>query len=387
MDDAPDNTSPVSEASMDTTSAPKILLLYWGRRGGGCRYALEMARSLDRRNDVELHLSLSKYNSRLDDFLALNIPSHLVSTYTSVPSFLAALVRVPGMLIRLRKYIIENRISCVYSPMIHVWSSLIRFVVRRTGCRYLSTIHDPEPHVGEWPIIPPFLVRGDIDAADHVFCLSEYVATRINNIYGCPREKITVCAHGIFTFADDFQTDNDVRERAGDERPFRFLFFGRIYPYKGLGLLLEAFAALRAENINAELVIAGNGDVSEYAALLDTEGVTAEIRWINENEIPKFYGAADGVVLPYVSGSQSGVWADASAFNKPCVVTSVSGISSQITDGVNGIVADDVTPSGLLSAMKRIMDPAVYSHLVNNLRTRDRRGEWDQTAENIVKVL
>ncbi len=369
---------------MDTILFPKkLLLLYWGRNGGGCRYALELARALNRRNDIKLYTSLSKYNSRLDDFLDLNVPVHLVSTYTSVSSFLAALVRVPHILIQLRQYIIKNQITCVYSPMIHLWSSLIRSVIRHTGCRYLSTIHDPEPHFGERFAIPKFLSRGDIEQADHVFCLSEYVATRIGHIYGCSRKKITVCPHGVFTFGKDFQASDDEVHT----RPFRFLFFGRIHPYKGLGLLLEAFAKMRKENINAELVIAGNGDVSDHVELLDTQGVTAEIRWINEIEIPKFYGSADAVVLPYVSGSQSGVWADAAAFAKPCVVTPVAGISAQVVNGVNGIVADDVTVDSLVDAMKRIMEPTTHSYLVNNLRQLERNQEWDYTAENIVKLL
>lgn len=361
----------------------KIMLWYWGRRGGGCRYALELARALQARGDIELHMSLSAHNNMLDDFFELGAPVHIVRTYTSWFSFLMSTLKIWFVRRGLMKYLEQHGIACVLSPMPHLWSPFIIPAIKKRGYFFISTIHDPEPHLGDRISYPKMMIKNEIRAADHVICLSEFVATRLRNLYNYARHDVTICPNGIFSFGEDFSPGTWPE----DGRPFRFLFFGRILPYKGLPMLLKAFAQLVHEGANVELTIAGNGDVSSFVALMETPGVRAEIRWIAENEIPVFYGEADAVVLPYIDASQSGIWADAAAFHKPCVVTPVAGLVEQVEDGVIGLVTQKISPESLADAMRRVMEPKLYQHLVKNLRALDHREEWNLTAEKIAKLL
>ena len=80
---------------MQPESSPlSVLLWHWGRRDGGPRYTLELARVLARRPDVEVHLSLSRQSDILAEFAALGLPSCNVDTYHDK---LTALLATPRM--------------------------------------------------------------------------------------------------------------------------------------------------------------------------------------------------------------------------------------------------------------------------------------------------
>lgn len=358
----------------------RIMIWYWGRRGGGARYTLELTKALLNQNDIEVHVSLSTYNELYEAYIATGAKIHAVKTYRSPLSFGLSFFRLPFLLQSLKHYMDDNDITCVVSSMPHLWSLFVIPLLKQNERKFISTIHDPEPHVGDSISYPKALVRREIEIADHVICLSEFVATRLRDLYDCPRNKVSVCPHGMFVFGADFVGHN-IRNA---NRPFRFLFFGRILPYKGLPLLLEAFKLLEREGLNVELNIAGNGDVEQYAALMGSPRIKADIRWIHENELPVIYGMSDAVVLPYIAASQSGVWADAMGFQKPCIVTPVAGLVEQISHGENGLVTTGITPEDLANAMRHIMQPELYKTLTENLRQLDHGKEWAVTAEKIL---
>ncbi len=67
----------------------RLMLWHWGRRGGGPRYTMELARALARRPGLELHLSLSRQSDLFAETDTLGLPSFHVDTYTGLPGFLA----------------------------------------------------------------------------------------------------------------------------------------------------------------------------------------------------------------------------------------------------------------------------------------------------------
>ncbi len=361
----------------------KLLLWYWGRRGGGSRYTLELARALKSRDDIELYISLSSNNELLDKFRDLDVPLHVVRTYKSKFSFLISLTRLWLVRRGFFHYIKKNGIESVLSPMPHLWSPFILSIFKKYKIFFISTIHDPKPHLGEYISYPKAMIKREINAANHVICLSESVATSLRNLYNYPRHQVSVCPHGIFSFGQDFTANKWPEEN----QVFRFLFFGRIRRYKGLPLLLEAFSKLVKEGANVELTIAGNGNVEPFSQLMKTPGIKAQIRWIDESEIPVFYGNCHAVVLPYIAASQSGIWGDAAAFQKPCVVTPMDGLVEQIEDGVTGVIAEEVTVKKYADSMQRIMEPGLYKKLVQNLKKLDQSEEWDSAASKIAQLL
>jgi hypothetical protein len=79
----------------------RILLWYWGRRGGGAQFTLGLARALARRPGIRLSLSVSAQGELLDGFHAVGAPIDIVETYRGLGGFATGLLRVPGLARRL----------------------------------------------------------------------------------------------------------------------------------------------------------------------------------------------------------------------------------------------------------------------------------------------
>ncbi len=122
------------------------------------------------------------------------------------------------------------------------------------------------------------------------------------------------------------------------------LFFGFISAYKGLDLLLEAFSDSRFRNRKLKLIVAGEFYESDapYRAIIERNNLGNEVlifdRFIREEEVASLFSAADLVVQPYRSATQSGVTQIAYHFEKPMLVTDVGGLGEIVPDGKCGYV-------------------------------------------------
>ncbi len=114
------------------------------------------------------------------------------------------------------------------------------------------------------------------------------------------------------------------------------LFFGFIRNYKGLDILLEAFAGKELKNKNLKLLVAGEFYENEtsYHKQAAESGIEKDViffnRFINDDEVKLFFCAADLVVQPYKSATQSGVTQIAYHFDKPMLVTDVGGLKEMV---------------------------------------------------------
>ena len=101
------------------------------------------------------------------------------------------------------------------------------------------------------------------------------------------------------------------------------LFFGFIRAYKGLDLLLKAFADLRIKELKIQLIIAGEfyEDEKPYEQLIKelqlTDSVHSFPKFISDEEVKNYFCAADLVVQPYKNATQSGVTQIAYHFEVP----------------------------------------------------------------------
>ena len=88
-----------------------------------------------------------------------------------------------------------------------------------------------------------------------------------------------------------------------------FLYVGRLWRGKGLDFLLEAYRGLRAEGVDASLLLVGDGsDEQRYRRLAaDLPGVVFA-GFTDKQELPGWYGTADAFVLPRASETRTGMW-------------------------------------------------------------------------------
>jgi glycosyltransferase involved in cell wall biosynthesis len=158
---------------------------------------------------------------------------------------------------------------------------------------------------------------------------------------GVDAERVHVIEHGAFTYLAErapgvpapvapHRTDKSV-----------VLMFGLLRPYKGVGVLLDAWRGVDGQSVieDAELWIAGlpKMDVAPLKRMAPP-GVRFDDRFIDERELPAYFERADLVVLPYLQADQSGVLFTALAFGKPLLLSDVGGFPELEQTGAARIV-------------------------------------------------
>ncbi|MDX1531127.1 MAG: glycosyltransferase, partial [Rhodothermales bacterium] len=162
------------------------------------------------------------------------------------------------------------------------------------------------------------------------------------------------------------------------------LFFGFVRRYKGLDVLLEALPAVRERLPEARLVVAGEfyDDERPYrervAHLGLGEAVRFDAHYVPSGEVPLYFSAADLVVQPYRSATQSGVAQVAFGFGRPVVTTNVGGLAEAVPDGEAGLVVPPEEPAALARAVVRFFAaPGLRARLDAGARRQGEAGGWD----------
>jgi glycosyltransferase involved in cell wall biosynthesis len=344
----------MSHINLTRPAKPSLALVYWGRRGGGAALTTRIARALA--DDPRFDLSVSySVQSEIDPGEFGTIRTFPIETFAGPASFLAKTLAAPAAIERLVGRMSAAGVGTIVTIMPHVWGPLLLRAAHRAGIRTVLLVHDAEPHPGERRPILDTLARREIRASDHIVSLSDHVADRLLARGDVEARHLTRLYHPILDFR---AASAHGRDRSG---PFRLLFFGRILPYKGLPLLLDAFRRLRAAGLDCTLTVAGRGRIDAPPELRDQPGLMIEQGWVAPGAVGDLLSGADAVVLPYLEASQSGVAAAAYGSGIPVVATPVGGLSEQVLSGTTGILADSITAEAFAGAIRRLIEtPGLY---------------------------
>jgi glycosyltransferase involved in cell wall biosynthesis len=356
----------------------RALLWQWQRRGGGPKYTLELARALALRGRVELALSVSRQAEIFEEYRALGLPLQEIDTYRGGREFITATLRLPAVRAAFRDYLKRQRIDVVVATMSHLWNPIMVDLVGRGGAKLVTVVHDAASHPGDDHPLRQRMIARELRVSDQVVTLSDHVAAGVRTNFAYPVERMAVIPHGIFRF--DVEPIS-VRQ-APTDRPFRFLFFGRLLPYKGLDLLMDAVERIDPA-VNFELAIVGSGDLGRLDPRIAAHPrVRLDQRWIPEDAVAGIFARADATLAPYREASQSGVLAASYGAGLPMIATPVGGLAEQIVPFGAGLVADDMTPEAFASAMARLAtDAALYGRLAANAAaTAAGPLSWDRIA-------
>jgi len=124
------------------------------------------------------------------------------------------------------------------------------------------------------------------------------------------------------------------------------LFFGFIRSYKGLDLLIEAMSDPALRDLNVKLLIAGEfyEDRKPYldkiASIENGDRFILHTEFIGKESVKDYFCAADLIVQPYKSATQSGITQIAYHFGRPMLVTNVGGLAEIVTDKRVGYVTE-----------------------------------------------
>jgi glycosyltransferase involved in cell wall biosynthesis len=162
-----------------------------------------------------------------------------------------------------------------------------------------------------------------------------------------PGKPIAYTPHPMYDMFGPKQTLTDARKKLKLDSVGKYLlFFGFIRKYKGLSLLLDAMADDRVRSQNIKVIIAGEfyEDSKPYLEQIKHLGIEKNILlhtdFIPNSEVSTYFSAADAVIQPYLSATQSGVTQIAYYYNKPMIVTNVGGLAELVPNGESGFVCE-----------------------------------------------
>lgn len=143
--------------------------------------------------------------------------------------------------------------------------------------------------------------------------------------------------------------------------PLTFLLFGLIRHYKGLDLLIEAFARLPpAVQATTRVRVVGRPflDLEPFWRLARERGIVERISiepgFVAPDEVPRLFGANVVAVFPYREIEASGVLPNAIAAGRPVIASRIGSFAETLTDGVHGLLVPKEDVEALAAAMARM---------------------------------
>lgn len=169
------------------------------------------------------------------------------------------------------------------------------------------------------------------------------------------------------------------------------LFFGFIRQYKGLDLLLQAMADERLKQLDVHLVVAGEyyEDPAPYNELLAKlqlgDRVLMHTDFIPNDAVKNYFCAADLVVQPYKSATQSGISQIAYHFEKPMVVTRVGGLLEMVPDNVVGFQCEP-EPADIAAKIEQYYVENREADMTAAVHVEKEKYSWDRLAKEILRL-
>lgn len=212
--------------------------------------------------------------------------------------------------------------------------------------------------------------------------------------YELPEDKICVIYNGIdikaFDPDDRDKMRNVYREKLGMRDEIVLLFVGSGFERKGLEFLIEAAGILKRNGYNKlKLIVAGKGKIRKYKNAADRLGIGKDVIFIGPvKDVKGYYFAADIFVLPSIYEPFSNACLEAMASGLPVVISRINGVSEILTDGKDGMIADDpANPEELASKIKPLLDERARQAAGREARTTVESYTIEKNVERFLMLV
>ncbi len=253
-----------------------------------------------------------------------------------------------------------------------------------SGTRTVLICHNASPHEAGHPLmarLARWAQRAVMARADQLICHAESDERELRAML--PDKPI------VRVMLPSYAGLVEASERGGRPEPRaappvgspHLLFFGFVRPYKGVDTLLRAMPLVLAALPDAHLTIAGEwwrgtGGPEQWMDPAIRGAVTVLDRYISNEEMVALFRAADGVVLPYRSATQSAVVQLAFGFGIPVITTTVGGLPEAVEHERSGLLVPPDDPAALADALIRYHREGWRERLAPGVAAARARFSW-----------
>lgn len=276
--------------------------------------------------------------------------------------------------------LILNYWMTIFGPFLGIIASRQKRTTKR-----IALIHNLIPH--ERRFFDRAFTRFFVKRMDGYVVLSEAVGKDLLELK--PDARIKYLPHPWYDHFGEKIGKETAREKlgiAGEKRTI--LFFGLIRDYKGLDVLISAFSALDS---SYQLIIAGEvySGKEKYVNQISNSGAKDRIlfldRYVPDDEVATLYSSADVCVLPYRTGTQSGVTAASFHFDVPVIATNVGGLKETVGDKGLGKIIDSADSELLKNAIAEYFTDGMSEGYVTNIQKEKQNNSWSHFASELIR--
>lgn len=197
----------------------------------------------------------------------------------------------------------------------------------------------------------------------------------------CPGSRIQVHPHPLY---DQFPKPNAAPSPRAE---LELLFYGFVRPYKGLDILIEALGL--AQDKALRLTVAGEfwAGLEDIRRRIDNLGLTGKVeliaRYVSAQETAEYFARADALVLPYRSGTGSGVLSIAYHYGKPVIATRIGAFCDVVRHQETGFLVPPESPAALARVIDGLTREQAAS-MAPAIRDFARTMTWDSLAQSVL---
>ncbi len=265
-------------------------------------------------------------------------------------------------------------------------------ISRNCGIKVIAITHNIIPH--ESHFYDRFLTRYFVNGCDGFITLAKSVIVDLSQ-FTDNTLKIFI-PHPIYDIFGPKASRSDAMSALHlNPNDKHLLFFGLIRQYKGLDMLLKAMGNSSVRTLNIQLLIAGEfyEDKSIYERMIVENNLEKNViisdKFIPSEEVKYYFAAADMVVQPYHTATQSGVTQIAYHFERPMLVTNVGGLAEIVPHMQVGYVTD-TTPESIADAIIDFYSNQREVEFTKNVGAEKSKFSWKNMVsgiENLVRKI
>lgn len=268
------------------------------------------------------------------------------------------------------------------------FGTILRIIKSNKHTKIITIIDNIIPH--EKRLGDKALAKYFVKACDGFIAMSKSVLEDLKQF--TDSTNVRLIPHPIYDNFGEKISKSEARQKLQlDENGKYILFFGFIRKYKGLDLLLEAIQDKRIQEQKIKLIIAGEfyEDRKFYYEIIEQNNLKPFIiehtDFIPDSEVKNYFGAADLIVQPYRSATQSGISQMAYHFEKPMLVTNVGGLPEIVPDGKVGYVVD-VNAGKIADAIIDFYEKRKEEFFIQKVREEKKKYSWRSMVEGIEEL-
>ncbi len=238
------------------------------------------------------------------------------------------------------------------------------------------------------------LIPGYIETyrkADKILAGSSYTLKMLQNMFNLPKHKIDLFYENGITA--NFLTKHP--KEINNDGKVNLLFVGRLVPYKGADMLIEAIAQLKeSDRAKIQLNIVGDGseksDLQQKVEQLNLGNIVNFVGWVEQGETLEYYRKSDIFCFPSIREFGGAVVLEAMANGLPCIVVNNGGIGEYVTE-TTGFKIEPTSREYIVQELGNkieylLENKDVLKQMSSKSIARAKEFEWGVKAENIAIV-